>query len=132
MIFFVARFGMFTSARGTGVAEALLPLTLVYSDACEECRFWIEDANLIPIDSEGSTVGRNVWIDGDQRVRTGRNGEDPVPGEVSHLVAGVLDTKIRVCKCECCARCEVVILRIKPLSAERTRLLVGSICSYSA
>lgn len=129
MIFFVARFGTFTSARGTGVAGTLSPLTLVYGDTCEKCRFWIEDANLIPIDSEGGTVGWNIWIDGDQRVRTGRNGEDPVPGEGSHLVAGVLDPKIRVCKCECCACCKVVILRTKPLSAERTRLVVGGIYS---
>lgn len=129
MIFFVARFGTFTSASGTGVAGTLSPLTLVYGDACEKGGFWIEDANLIPIDSEGSTVSRNVWINGDQGVRTGRNGEDPVPGEVSHLVAGVLDPKIRVCKCECCARCKVVILRTKPLSAEQTRLLVGGVYS---
>lgn len=129
MIFFVARIGTFTSASGSGVAKALSPLTLVYGDACEKGGFGIEYANLIPIDSEGSTVCWNIWIDGDQRVRTGRNGEDSVSSEVSHLVARVLDPKIGVCKCECCARCKVVILRIKPLSAERTRLLVGGICS---
>lgn len=127
MIFFVARIGQFTSASGTGVAKALSLLTLVYGDACEKGGFRIEDPNLISIDSEGGTVGRNVWIDGDQGVWTGRNGEDPVPGEVSHLVAGVLDPKIRVCKCECRARCKVVILRTKPLSAERTRLLSDGI-----
>lgn len=121
MIFFVARFGTNPSASEIDSADTLSPLTLVYGDTREEGGFWIEDPNLISIDSEGSTVGRNVWVDGNQGVRAGRNGENPITGEVSHFIAGVLDPEIRVREGECRARGKIVVLRTeRPLSADRT------------
>lgn len=95
-----------------------LNATLVYSDTCEESGLRVEDLDLRPVDSEGGTISRNGWVDGDQGVRARRNREDPVTGEVSHSIARVLDAKIGVCEGERCARGKFVVLRtVKPLSA---------------
>ena len=80
-----------------------VPPTLVYCDTRKEGGFWVKDPNLISINSKGDAVGRNVWLEGNQGVGTGWYCENPVTGEVSHLEAGVLDTKIRIREGERCA-----------------------------